>query len=234
MNGIDDGLSPTGHCAIICRKLAVVMLGSRHEMKTCEYAGVPFERARSHPWTDATGDPQFRYYDLTAAPEHIRTSLEDFHPWRHYAAIDDFYLLLESLNCSRSVLESNDCAFSGPEIHDQSAIPKAFQSSGRVIVLFRELERNTLPNSIEQLKNQLHHELIELDRRFEWGIIGTTLVPARYLALPDFGDNQLVFQLMISFWAWGDTEPDTMTNLKRLFKSLSQALANLSKARLPT
>ena len=203
-------------------------------MKTCEYAGAPFEEARSHPWTDATGNPHFRYYDLTESPEHIRSSLEDFQPWQHYAAIEDFYRLLESLNRRGSVFESNDCEFSGPTRNDQSTIPKAFQCTGRVMILFRELARNTLPGSVEQLKNQLHRELVELDRRFEWGIIGTTLVPARFLALDaldalDNGDAQLGRQLMISFWAWGNTEADTMTNLKRLFRSLSRALAKLSK-----
>jgi hypothetical protein len=196
-------------------------------MKTCEYAGAPFEEARSHPWTDATGNPHCRYYDLTAAPEHIRHSLEDFQPWGQYPAIEDFYVMLESLNRRSSAFESNDCAFSGPERNDQPAIPKAFQCSGRVMVLFRVLERNTLPN-IEQLKNQLHHELAPADPRFEWGVIGTTLVPVLYRALANRGDNPPGSQLMISFWAWGDTEADTMANLQRLFKSLARALANLS------
>jgi hypothetical protein len=195
-------------------------------MRTCEYAGAPFEDARSHPWTDATDNPACRYYDLTAAPEHIRRSLEDFQPWSHYAAVEDFYVLLETLNRQGSRFESNDCAFSGPLQNDQPAIPKAFQCSGRVMLLFRELAQNTVAG-VELLKNQLHHELVPLDRSFEWGVIGTTLVPVRYLAL----DNQLGSQLMISFWAWGDTEADTMTNLKRLFKSLSRALTNLSTRR---
>jgi hypothetical protein len=201
-------------------------------MKTCEYAGTPFEEARSHPWTDATGNPDFRYYDLTAAPEHIRTSLEDFLPWSHYAAIEDFYRLLEALNRQHSLFASNDCAFSGPEPNDQSTIAKAFQCSGRVMLLYRELERNTLPGSIERLKNQLHRELALLDQHFEWGVIGTTLVPARYLALAKHGENQLGSQLMVSFWAWGDTEADTMKNLRRLFESLSRALAKLSTSKL--
>ena len=188
----------------------------------------PFEQARAHPWTDATGNAEARYYDLTTTPEHISSSLEDFQPWSHYAAVEDFYLLLESLNRPSSLFESNDCAFCGPEANEQTTIARALQCSGRVMLLFRTLERNTVPGSIEALKNQLHHELASLDPRFEWGVIGTTLVPARYLALADHGDNQLGCQLMISFWAWGHTEADTMTNLKRLFKSLSRALANLT------
>lgn len=193
-------------------------------MKTCEYNGAPFEQARSHPWTDATGNSGFRYYDLTAAPEHIRTSLEDFLPWSHYAAIEAFYRLLESLNRASSVFESNDCAFSGPEPNNHPAIAKAFQCSGRVMLLYRALDRNILPDGIERLKNQLHHALAALDSGFEWGMIGTTLVPARYLAV-----DQLGCQLMISFWAWGDTEADTMNNLKRLFANLSRVLGDLSQ-----
>jgi hypothetical protein len=196
-------------------------------MKTCEYAGVPFAQARSHPWSDVSGNPDWRYYDLTASPEHIRRSLEDFRPWSRYAAIEDFYALLEWINQANSPFESSDCAFSAPEANLDRAIPKAFQCSGRVMLLFRALERNTAPGGIEQLKNRLHGELVQLDPRFEWGVIGTTLVPVRYLALAD-PDGQLGSQLMISFWAWGDNEANTMTNLRRSFKNLSSALHSLS------
>jgi hypothetical protein len=195
-------------------------------MKTCEYAGAPMLEARSHPWTDATDDPHSRYYDLTAAPEHIRQSLEDFLPWSHCGAIDDFYALLEALNRPSSALESNDCAFSGPELHREPTLPKTYQCQGRVMVLFRALARNTAPGCVEQLKNQLHRELATLDARFAWGVIGTTLVPVRYLALQR--DEQLGNQLMISFWAWGDSELDTMKNLRRVIRNLARALGELS------
>jgi len=199
-------------------------------MKTCEYAGEPFAQPRAHPWTDAAGNAAFRYYDLTACPEHIRRSLEDFRPWSHYAAIEDFYALLEWINQPGSVFESNDCAFCGPSRNPTASVPKLVECSGRVMLLFRALERNTVPDSIEQLKNALHGELIGLDRDARWGVIGTTLVPVRFLALPLTieGDAQLGWQLMVSFWAWGDAEADCMQQLQRLLKSLSIALRNLS------
>jgi hypothetical protein len=197
-------------------------------MKTYQYAGVPFADARSHPWSDVRGASEGRYYDLTGSPEHIRHSLEDFLPWSHYAAIEAFYVLLEWINQRTSLFESNDCAFSGPVVNADPAIPKAFQCTGRVMLLFRALERNIATGSIELLENQLHRELVELDPRFEWGAIGTTLVPVRYLAFADH-DDQLGSQLMISFWAWGDDEENTMLNLKRVFENLSRALRKLSK-----
>ena len=83
-------------------------------MKSCQYAGEPFEEPRSHPWTDAVASAASRYYDLKAHPALIRTALEDLLPWSHYAAITQLYELLERLNGATSILESNDCAFSGP------------------------------------------------------------------------------------------------------------------------
>ncbi len=193
-------------------------------MKTCEYAGPAFEEPRSHPWSDTKGAANSRYYDLTASPEHIRSSLEDFKPWAHYPAIEAFYKLLERLNQESSVLESNDCAFEGPHGNQNRAVNKALECSGRVMVLFRALPRNTTKDDVPQLKNELHGALGALDPHFQSGVVGTTIVPVRYLRLPETGDRQLGKQLMISFWAWGNTEAEAMQNFGRLLKNLAQAL----------
>ena len=197
-------------------------------MKTCEYAGEPAAEPRSHPWLDSASDENARYYDLTASPLLIRSALEDFVPWAHYAAIETFYSLLQRLNHQQSALESNDCAFIGPHANDEPEVAKAVLCSGRVMLLFRALAQNTASAPVEALKNQLHGELGALDAGFVWGMIGTTLVPTRYLSLPETNDQQLGTQLMISFWAWGDSEADTMLNLGRLFKNLSRALRTVS------
>lgn len=198
-------------------------------MKTCEWDGASLER-RSHPWTDAEGDSAARYYDLTAHPEHIRTSLEDLRGWQKYPAIEAFYTLLERVNHPTSALESNDCAFSGPGENEDPSVRKAMQCSGRLMVLFRSLARNTDEADVDALKHQLHLDLEAVDPSFRWGVIGTTVVPVRFLALPESRDQQLGSQLMISFWAWGDSERDTMLNLGRVFKNLSRAL-RLASAR---
>ena len=194
-------------------------------MKTCEYAGAALSEPRSHPWLDTVANPDARYYDFRAEPALIRSSLEDFLPWSRYAAVDDFYRLLERLNHTSSALESNDCAFTGPEPNESPELAKKLQCSGRVMVLFHALEQNR-SEPIEQLKNDLHQGLAELDPRFEWGVIGTTIVPVSYRALP--AGDQLGCQLMISFWAWGDTEAESMSNFARVLKNLSRALKQLS------
>jgi hypothetical protein len=202
-------------------------------MKTCEWGGASLER-RSHPWTSVEGDPDARYYDLTAHPEHIRASLEDLRGWQQYPAVDAFYTLLERLNHPKSALESNDCAFNGPGENEDPSVLKAMQCSGRLMVLVRSLTLNTEPERVDMLKNQLHLELAEADPAFHWGMIGTTVVPVRYLALPESREQQLGSQLMISFWAWGDSEADTMLNLGRLLKNLSGALRLAIRPRLAT
>jgi hypothetical protein len=196
-------------------------------LRTCEYAGEPFAAPRSHPWAGAAADAKSRYYDFTASPEQIRSSLEDFVPWGRYAAVEAFYVMLERLNHGQSVLESNDCAFTGPHPNENTTTQKALECSGRVMVLFRDLARNTAEGEIEALKDQLHLALVKVDPNFRSGVVGTTIVPVRYLALPEATDEQLGVQLMISFWAWGDSEVENMQNLSRLLRNLTQALRKL-------
>jgi hypothetical protein len=196
-------------------------------LRTCEYAGEPLASPRSHPWVGAASDKTSRYYDLTASPALIRSSLEDFLPWARYAAVDAFYVLLERVNHERSLLESNDCAFTGPHPSKSTATQKALECSGRVMVLFRELARNTVDGQIEALKNELHVALTKLDPNFRSGVVGTTIVPVRYLALSAVSAEQLGVQLMISFWAWGNSEQETMQNLSRLLRNLVSALRKL-------
>ncbi len=195
-------------------------------MKTCEYAGAPFTSARSHPWSGSASDPSAGYHDFTAEPGLIRSSLEDFRAFQRYPAIEAFYALLERLNHPSSSLESNDCAFNGPEPSEGSRANTALECSGRLMVLYRALELNTERARLTWLEAALHQQLAELDPKFSLGIVGTTLVPVRYLKLAEAA--QLGQELMLSFWAFGDTEPEVMLNLARLFRNLSRALRLVS------
>ena len=195
-------------------------------MKSCEFDGNPFDEPRSHPWTDAVASAASRYYDLKADPALIRTALEDFVPWSHYAAITRFYELLERLNAPGSILESNDCAFSGPYPSEALQLGKLLQCEGRVMVLYRELELNLSRRRVEELKNDIHVRLASLDQEFEWGMIGTTITPVRYVDLPGPDDRKLGYQLMLSFWAWGDSEAEVMDNLDRVVGNLARALGD--------
>jgi hypothetical protein len=195
-------------------------------MKTCEYDGPPFTLARSHPWTDSVASAEHRYYDLKATPSLIRTSLEDFVPWSRYAAIGGFYSLLEWLNGELSPFESNDCAFAAPHANDEPNVAQALTCSGRVMLLFRDLPLNASPGDVAWLKDELHRALGALDVDLELGLVGTTVVPVRYLALPVA--EQAGEELMVSFWAWGDTEAALMGNLERVVAGLFTALRHVA------
>ena len=127
-------------------------------MKTCEYDGEPFSEPRSHPWTGAIANPASRYYDFKTDPELIRTALEDFLPWGHDPAVTVLYELLERLNARTSILESNDCAFSGPH---ESEAPQwgKLQCDGRVMILYRELELNLSQRGIEDRLETVRDEV---------------------------------------------------------------------------
>ena len=195
-------------------------------MRTGEYQGEVGGLARSHPWSSAVADDALRYLDLRATPALIRTSLEDFSPWSRYPAVELFYLLLEWLNGASSRLESNDCAFSSPSESASGAAPgREVECSGRLMILFRDLPLNLVPERWNAFTRALHEALALADPSFELGMIGTTLVPVAFrgVAGRDARPREGL-QLMLSFWAWGSTERECMTNLARLMANLTRAL----------
>ena len=199
-------------------------------MKSYQHAGSPFTEPRSQPWTDAADDPDARYHDLRARPELIRTALEDFAPWQRYPAIETFYALVEWLNGASSPLETNDCAFTGPQPNPGAPRSKALECTGRVMILFRELTRNQDPALLIELSRAIHVGLAARDRVFEWGAVGITTIPVLYRALPGPDQARLGEQLMLSFWAWGPTEAETMGHLGRVLRNLERALRDATRS----
>lgn len=195
-------------------------------MKTYEYDGAPFTEPRSHPWLAGALDPQAGYHDFTASPQLIRSSLEDFKPFQRYPAIEAFYALLERINHPKSPLESNDCAFNAPQPTESSLVRASHECSGRLMLFYRDMAQNTRSARSAWLEAAFHQQLAPLDRTFLLGMIGTTRVPVRFLAMPE--GEQLGEELMLSFWAFGDSDASVMLNLARLFKNLTQALRGVS------
>jgi len=197
-------------------------------MKVYEHTDPDSLLPRAHPWTDGQSDASHRYYDFRAQPELIRSSLEDLEEWRAYPAIETFYQLLEWLNGPNSALESNDCAFSGATANTSAEFPKRLQASGRLMILYQDLALNTSPEQIHRLTNGIAHALEAIDPGFEWGAIGATIMAIRLTTLPGSPEQQRGQQLMLSFWAWGEDEPEVMTNLDRTFRNLTVALQQVS------
>lgn len=199
-------------------------------MKTCTFEGDSNVLSRAHPWSTSTSDEAFRYLDFKTSPALIRTTLEDFIPFARYPATERFYGLIEWLNSAASTTETNDCALSSLEVDREASRVRRVSCTGRVMLLFRDLPRNVSGHDWPSFIEQLHRSLHDLDRPFELGMIGTTLIPVHYRALAAQDAQAEGLQLMISFWAWGGTEQVCMTNLARLFTNLTQALRVISLA----
>ncbi len=195
-------------------------------MKTYEYDGTPFSEPRSHPWVGSASDPVARHYDFTTSPHLIRTALEDFAPFRQYSAVEEFFSLLERVNHPNSLLESSDCALNPPQRNESRVVKSELECSGRLMLLYRDLRQNTRSTRVSWLRTAFHQQLAPLDPKFALGMIGTTLVPTRYLALP--AESQAGQQLLIAFWAYGASQDATMENLARLFRNLTQAVRAVS------
>jgi len=197
-------------------------------MKVFEHNDPDSLSRRSHPWIDGESDPAHRYYDFRASPELIRSSLEDLRAWNSYPATETFYRLLEWLNGPESALESNDCAFSGTTANTSAEFPKRLQCSGRLMILYRELALNTSPERIQWLTQAAAHAFRRTDPAFEWGAIGATIMPVTFRTLPGPPELQVGQQLMLSFWAWGESELEVMTHLDRTFQNLESSLRGIS------
>ena len=98
------------------------------------------------------------------------------------------------------------------------------------MVLWRELPLNLLRDNTEWLRGALHDRLSQVDPSLEFGAVGTTIYPVRYTTLPLPEAEQKGFQLMLSFWAWGDTTEEVMDNLARTLQGLSAALRDAEQA----
>jgi hypothetical protein len=196
-------------------------------MKIYEHDDPNSTEPRSHPWNVAELDPTQKYYNFRENPELIRTSLEDFGPWDGYTATEVFYRLLEWLNGPDSALESNDCAFRAPTTNINPQSTKRLECSGRLMILYRDLRVNTFPEFIRWLARASRHYLEGVDPNFKFGVVGTTIMQANFITLPP-PETQSGQELQLSFWAWGDSEIEAMTNLERIFQNMDIALRGVS------
>jgi len=96
-------------------------------------------------------------------------------------------------------------------------------------VLYRSLPLNLSRHRVEMLERAVHGALAGIDAGFQWGVVATSVMRTRYITLPVTEKEQAGYQLMLSFWAWGDNEAETMANLDRVLKNLREALLKISR-----
>jgi hypothetical protein len=203
---------------------------------------IVYPQARLHPYAPGAPD-QSGYVDFKLEPERISTVLEDFRPYAERPSIQAFYRLLRDINGAASHLETSDCGFRSPRPNQDPNSPFALRAFGRVYVLFRDLRLNCSRQRVDWLCSRLMAVLTETDPQMPaaQGVVGFTHNSVLHTAMssgewradgsfesggPD--DPGFGMHLLLSFWAYGDTEDEVYQNLGRLFENMGVACRSVS------
>jgi hypothetical protein len=211
------------------------------------YEGLADSTGRQHPWLHSTINPDWKYYDFKKNSELISEVLEDFKPWAHYDSVQLFYEMLRWVNGPESKLETSDCAFRGPRENDQKeGWPKKMVCHGVLYAFFRNLQYNLSEESKNWKENHpgglakpyapnkhtqwLVNESQKVIRQseHEWACIGLGLISIMFTEVPVPANEQLGYAVVYKFWAWGDSEEETMTSFKYVVDTLFTIFKQLS------
>lgn len=208
------------------------------------------EAVRRQPWTTALHDESHRYYNFKTNPELISEVLEDYKPWDYHPGVQKFYDLIRWINSNESYFESNDCAFQGPKQNPQKdKFPRELNCSGRLMFYLRDLRFNLSPESakvaseykatpevppyslgthLESIGNRSLQLLKEIRPEFEWGSIALEIHPVLYDDAPVDKEYKYGYQLTFLFWAWGDTDSETLANFGVVVDTMAECLMTIS------
>jgi hypothetical protein len=214
------------------------------------FEGMADESRRQHPWTVSSRNSELKYYDFKKQPELVSEVLEDFKAWEHYEAVQHFYDMIRWLNGPNSNLETSDCGFRGPRENDQRAQwPKELVCNGGLFVFFRNVQFNLSDESKEWSKEYLAGQspklykpskylkwlidsslelITQINRQYKWACISVGLRSIVFVEAPVPEDEQLGYQIVYRFWAWGDSEQEVMEKFKYVVDTLLRCFTQLS------
>ena len=185
---------------------------------------------RSHPWTSMEMDGSSIYMDFKKNPTLIRSSLEDFKPFDPWAFVDTFYSLIEWINSSVSLLESNDCTFNPVEDNTDEQYPYAKMCSARLMILFRDISENCQQRSIDWLVQNILQSVASTKLGFRAGAICLSQSATCYLALGDQPDTGgMGKQVVLSFFAYGKNERRCYESMQQVFSHAHRCLKLVNK-----
>lgn len=189
---------------------------------------------------DAT---QSGFVDFIQQPELIETCLEDFRPFAGTQAVETFYEFLRWINGPTSHLATCDCGLFPPAPHSDRNSEHALRITGRVFILFRDLRGNSSLSASDWLCVRMMNEMTDVDSNFSdaKGVVGFTKQLALQTGIsngtwrengkfessgandPGFGHH-----LMLTFFAYGQTEEETFESLNRVFKNIRVTAEKIS------
>lgn len=184
---------------------------------------------RRHPYAP---EGEIAHYDFTANPDLIPEVLEDFKPHSHRPGVQKFYRLLRYLNGPRSILETSDSLFRGPEPNATPHLGNgaALQVMGRFMVIFRDHNENLNAEAMHGLCMAFREELALIRPGWPMGCIGTAFYWAWFSSLSPVGSEATTGkELVCLFWAWGNDEAECFDNFGTLMQGVGVALCNAQK-----
>lgn len=184
---------------------------------------------RSHPWRDMVSDDTCVYMDFKTQPHLIRSALEDLLPFKEWDFVEQFYTLIEWVNGSSSLLESNDCVFNAAEENTDQQYPYAKKCSARLMTLFRDIPENCQQKSIDWLMHNIQTLAASMKPSFKAGAIGLSQSPTCYLALGETADTGgMGYQVTLNFFAYGNNEQTCYESMKDVLAIAQHALLRVN------
>lgn len=162
---------------------------------------------RPHPYARVRHDARGQYVDFKVSPDLVETVLEDFTPHSDKPGVKDFYAFIRHVNRPGAPFETTDCGLS-QKLYESTNSPfpdKTGWVGGRVILMWRELDRNCRQKTTRWLLKQLLRQF----RRFQWkyDYIGFVVgpFPTEFRATGLKG-----YQIDVEFAMWGDEFEEAM------------------------
>lgn len=181
---------------------------------------------RVHPYRKVHHDDRGGYYDFKRDPDSIETSLEDFAAHAGNPGVQDFYELLRYVNRPEAPFETTDCGLSQRlHVSKNSPFPdKAGWVGGRVMLMWRDIERNCRSTSVTWLRNQLLQQFKRYRRRHDY--VGFALGPFPTVFSASGAEGH---QIDIEFAMWGDTYEEALDRFRDVVAILDKVLRRVER-----
>jgi hypothetical protein len=176
---------------------------------------------RPHPYAAVRHDSRGQYIDFKIRPDLIETALEDFAPHNASPGIQEFYAFIRHVNSPGAPFETTDCGLSKKLFRSSnSPFPdKAGWVGGRVMVMWRELDKNCRQKTTRWLLKQLLRQFRHFEKKYDY--IGFVVGPFPTLFR---ATGQKGHQIDIEFAMWGDEVREAMERFPDVVHVLERSI----------
>lgn len=183
---------------------------------------------RPHPYARVHHDSRGQYYDFKAEPDLIESVLEDFAPHGAYEGVQQFYALLRHINRPDSPFETTDSGLSQSVYRSRnSPFPdKAGWVGGRLMLMWRRLDRNSQPAVVRGLLKRLRTKLKHAGRAYTHIGFVVGPFPTVFSATGRKG-----FQIDIEFAMWGDSFEEAILRFSDVVAVMDKAVRKCERSR---